>query len=268
MITNPAAPRPLGFRRRPCWLSKFAGLRGGAAAGAALALVALAALPAGAGEASSDAPSDASPDAWLRSRIERAERAVEAEPEALEARLHLAKLLHLSGSLGDKGDASRADDMLQRLRRAHPDRPRVLAYAGSAMMLRAKRTWLPWKKGDLVEAGGELIERALQRAERTPAADELEVRFVKAVSADSLPGWMGQKETARREFAALAAVAAEAVADGRLLRDQAATVLVRHAERCADEDRTDEARRLYRRAIELSPESHAAARSREALDDL
>lgn len=245
---TPATPRPLSPASR---LSAVL---------AVLVLLAPVASPARA-----DAGGD--PDRWLEERIERAERAVDDEP-TFEHRLLLAKLLHLKGSHGNKGAAKRSDRMFQALREDHGDDPRVLAYAGSAMMLRAKRAWLPWKKGALVEDGGELITRAMALAERTPEADETEVRFVRAVSVANLPGWMEQEAVAKRDFEALAASAEQAVRDGRLSQYQAASALVHRAGYLADADREAEARELYRRAIELSPKSHAAAAAREALEDL
>ena len=211
---------------------------------------------------------EVTPEQRLSQRIDAAEQAVREHPDDLEKQLTLAKLLHRRGAYGEEEAAERADEMLQNLYASHPDDPLVAAYAGAAKMMRARRTLLPWKKGKLVEQGGEMIERALRQARDTPADDELEVRYVRAVSAASLPQWMEQGELAREEFAELADVAAEAVRDRKLAAHQGAVVLLRHAAALREAGDIDAAKRALRKAIGLSPGSHAGAEARAVLADL
>lgn len=204
-------------------------------------------------------------DRQLEQRLDQARREAEQHPKDREARLRYAKLLHLKGSLGDARAAKRAQAMFESLRQTHGDDPLLLAYAGSAKMLQAKRTWLVWKKGDLVEAGGDLLNRALAEARATPEPDELEVRFLRAVSADKLPDWMGQRELVTSEFAALAERVPDAVEQGRLSPYQAASTLYHRGRDLIDAGRGNEARPLLQRAIDLAPDSHAALHAQEAL---
>ncbi|MFW6336593.1 MAG: hypothetical protein ACOC3G_05650 [Phycisphaeraceae bacterium] len=208
---------------------------------------------------------EVTPEQRLSQHIDAAERAAREHPDDVEKQLALAKLLHRKGAYGEKDAAQRADEMLQELYEAHPDRPLVAAYAGAAKMMRAQRTLLPWKKGELVKQGGAMIERALEQAGDTPADEEWEVRYVRAVSAASLPEWMEQGELARDEFAELAEVAPEAVRDGRLTAHQAAVILVHHAAALREAGKTEAARRALDNAVELSPDSHAGAEARAAL---
>lgn len=211
---------------------------------------------------------EVTPEQRLSQRIDAAEQAAREHPDAVEKQLALAKLLHRKGAYGEKDAARRADEMLQEMHEAYPDQPLVAAYAGAAKMMRAQRTLLPWKKGELVKQGGAMIERALEQARETPADDELEVRYVRAVSAASLPEWMEQGELARDEFAALAEVAPDAVRDGRLTAHQAAVILVRHAAALRESGNIEAAKRALDQAVELSPGSHAGAEARTALEEL
>ena len=211
---------------------------------------------------------EVTPEQRLSQRIDAAERAVRDSPDNAQRKLALAKLLHRRGAHGHDDAAERADRMLQELHEAHPDHPLIAAYAGAARMMRAERTLLPWKKGDLVKQGGAMIEQALERARETPAEEELEVRYVRAVSAASLPAWMEQGKLAREEFAALAEVASEAVEQGELAAHQGARVLLYHAAALREEGDIKAAKQALRKAIELSPDSHAGAEARAALAEL
>lgn len=208
------------------------------------------------------------PDQQLQQRIDTARRDARQRPDEVAAQLEWAKLLHLQGSLGNEDAAKQADRLLQQLHQAHPDHPRVKAYAAAATMMRAERTFLPWKKGKLVKKGGKMIERAMELAEQTPAQDQLEVRYVRALSAASLPPWMEQGEIARREFAELAQVAEEAASNGELSPQQAARVLLHHATALHDRGDPKAAKRALRKAVDLSPDSHAGAEARRMLNEM
>ena len=208
------------------------------------------------------------PEQRLSQRIDAAEQSVRDSPDNVQRKLTLAKLLHRRGAHGHDDAAKRADRMLQKLHEAHPDHPVIAAYAGAARMMRAERTLLPWKKGELVKQGGAMIEQALERARESRAEDELEVRYVRAVSAASLPAWMEQGELARAEFAALAEVVSEAVEQGELASHQGARVLLYHAAALREQGEIEAAKRALRKAIDLSPDSHAGAEARAALAEL
>jgi len=205
-------------------------------------------------------------DRRLDQRIQEAEQHLETADA--EARVTLAKLLHLKGSLGDTAAAKRAQRMFDALRQDLGDGPVLLAYAGSAKMLQAKRTWLVWKKGKLVEEGRDLLNAALEKARASDPDAVLEVRFLRAVSADKLPDWMGQREVVTAEFAAIAEVVPDAVEHGWLSKYQASSALYHHARDLIEAGRPDAARPLLEQAIAYAPDSHAAVNAQQALAEL
>ncbi|MDE2367657.1 MAG: hypothetical protein KGN16_01705 [Burkholderiales bacterium] len=84
---------------------------------------------------------------------------------------------------------------------AEPTSPVLMAYAGAATAMKARTTWLPWKKMSYAEDGLAQIDKAL--ALLTPADDAprqhgvpgtLETRFIAANTFLAVPGFMNRGE--------------------------------------------------------------------------
>jgi len=82
-----------------------------------------------------------------------------------------------------------------------PGNPVLMAYAGASISLKAKTTWLPWKKMHYAEEGLAMLDKALalltpthnaMLQHGTPVA--LTVRFVAANTFLAVPGFMNRHE--------------------------------------------------------------------------
>ena len=85
-----------------------------------------------------------------------------------------AVALHLRGVAGDEAAARGAQRVFEALAESGADSPRLRVYRGSAMLLEAKRTALPWGKGDLVKRGVAMMDHAVEAA-----PEDAEVRRVR-----------------------------------------------------------------------------------------
>jgi hypothetical protein len=87
------------------------------------------------------------------------------------------------GQRGDAGANVRAHDAFEELVRGDPGNPAYLAYYGSALTIRGRDAWAPWKKVKHTERGLELIDRAV--AMLRPEHDRATLRGV-PVSVEAL----------------------------------------------------------------------------------
>lgn len=113
---------------------------------------------------------------------------------------------------GESGKAEDAADQFARLLAAEPANPLVLAYHGSAMAMRGRDSWAPWKKMKYAEAGLADLDRALALlkpehakapAGAVPVASE--VKLTAASTFLGLPGFFNRGpagEKLARELAA------------------------------------------------------------------
>jgi hypothetical protein len=173
-----------------------------------------------------------------------------------------ARNQHLLGVAGDDDAAELALAQLERLGAERPEAALVQAYLGSAVVLAAKRAWMPWNKGELAERGLRLLYAAVDAAD---PGEEAEVRFLRAMSSHPLPGFFGQAETAAADFRWLAERAESAVEDGTLAPEMAAAALWFHGEIL--EDAGDEAAAVtcWRRAAGIAPDSEHGGMAAERL---
>ncbi|MBX3607602.1 MAG: hypothetical protein KF788_20145 [Piscinibacter sp.] len=124
---------------------------------------------------------------------------------APEATFQAAYATFARASAGDSAAIDAAAEAFDALRRAEPANPVLLAYAGSALTMKARTTLMPWKKMGYAEDGLAQIDKAL--ALLTPAHDAavqhgvpgaLEVRFVAASTFLAVPGFMNRAARGRR----------------------------------------------------------------------
>ncbi|MBX3620824.1 MAG: hypothetical protein KF891_12695 [Rhizobacter sp.] len=163
---------------------------------------------------------------------------------------------------GDSGAMARAADEFQALLQADPGNPAVMAYAGAAVALKARSTFLPWKKIGYAEDGLAQIDKALallqpvhdtQTLNHSPVS--LQARFTAANTFLNLPGMFNR---GARGAKLLAEVQASPVFAQAAPGFQGA-VLMRAAQLAAKESRTADARHELTLVIERGlPQAEAA----------
>jgi hypothetical protein len=185
-------------------------------------------------------------DAAARARA--IEEGLRRDPRDPALRFERARLDHLAGVDGDEDAAERAEEALAALAEERRGDARVAAWLGSARLLHAKRAWAPWTKGALAEEGLALLDDAVRRA-----PEDLEVRFLRAVSTYALPFFYERGEAAAADFAAVSGGAEAAVRAGRLEPAIAAAALFFHGVLREEGGDPGAARDAWRRAARAGP---------------
>ncbi len=105
------------------------------------------------------------------------------------------------GLVGDDDTARRVEpeidaSLAEAERRPDPRKtPRLLAYAGCADLLAARRATAPWTKWNRANEGLELLDRAV-----AAAPDDPEIRFLRGITTRPLPALFKRGEIARRDL--------------------------------------------------------------------
>jgi len=130
-----------------------------------------------------------------------------------------AQQLFLKASAGDDDAVDPAAEQLARLVAAAPGDTVLLAYAGAAKTLRARASWLPWRKLRHADDGLAQIDKALallpgdaRAAGPSGLAPALEVRFVAANTFLALPAMFNRQARGEQLLAELQALPAFAAA--------------------------------------------------------
>lgn len=163
---------------------------------------------------------------------------------------------------GDSAALARAADEFGDLLKADPGNPALMAYAGAATSLKARSTFLPWKKIGYAEDGLAQIDKALsllqpvhdtQLINRSPVS--LQARFTAATTFLNMPGMFNRGP---RGAKLLAEVQASPLFSQATPGFQGA-VLMRSAELAGQEFRHEDARRSLGLVIERGlPQADAA----------
>jgi len=163
---------------------------------------------------------------------------------------------------GDSAALDVAADQFNALLKAEPGHPMLMVYAGAATSLKAKSTFMPWKKIGYAEDGLALIDKGLALLQ--PAHDtallnrspvSLQARFTAASTFLNLPAFFNRNA---RGVKLLADV------HGSPLLSQATpgfqgAVLMRAGEQAAKEFRNADARRDFQAVIQRQlPQAEAA----------
>jgi tetratricopeptide (TPR) repeat protein len=176
-----------------------------------------------------------------------------------------------SSALARKGDTSateRAFDQFARLTEANPQQPLYRAYYGSMYTIKARDAWFPFTKLRNVDAGTDLIGKAL--AALTPEHDKesiggvavsLETRLVAASTFASIPKAFGRYQQAKD---VLADLLASPVFGSSPPAFQAA-VYVQAAKIALKDEAAEPARANLQKAVEVAPNSPAADEARALL---
>ena len=161
---------------------------------------------------------------------------------------------------GDRQAARNAAAALTGLLASGLATPVQRAFAGSLRVLESGHTFAPWKKGKLAKEGLLELESAV-----AAAPNDLEVRFVRAMSTFHLPSFFKREEQSAADFKLLATAAPQAVATGKLEPRIAASALYHHGiflERKGDKTGAEEA---WKAAAQIAPQSRAAAEAQRRL---
>jgi hypothetical protein len=188
-----------------------------------------------------------------------------AAPAATDAQFQGAFTEFQQASAGDGAAIGRAAEAFGALAKAEPANPVLLAYAGASTTMKARGTFLPWRKMSYAEDGLAQLDKAL--AQLTPAHDaplqrgtpgSLEVRFVAASTFLAVPGFMNRG--ARGEKLLHEVLASPLFAAAPLAFR--GSVWMKAAERAAADRQPDEARRWYGEVVRAQAPQSAQAQLR------
>jgi hypothetical protein len=186
-----------------------------------------------------------------------------ADPAFPTEQYSKARALYYKGSEGDKDAYEQSARLFAALHIERPDDPRVRAYYGSVRLWEASHIWALWKKNSLSKEGIQMMDSAVQTDPQN-----LELRFVRAVTDYSLPSFFHRREQAAQEFTFLAAKAHEAARTGKLEPRLAAASLYFHGVFLRDAADKGGAAAAWKEAIVIAPQSRAARDSTEELRKL
>ncbi|MEO8296731.1 MAG: hypothetical protein ABI574_02895 [Burkholderiales bacterium] len=175
-----------------------------------------------------------------------------SEAAAPAARFQAAFTHFNQAANGDNSSVDPAAEAFTALATQHPGDPVLLAYAGAATAMRARSSWLPWKKLSWAEDGLAQLDKAL--ALLTPASDaplyrgtpaSLETRFVAANTFLALPSMLNRHARGEK---LLNEVLGSPLFEAAPLPFKAAVWL--RAGITAGKERPDDARRWLQRAVQ------------------
>jgi hypothetical protein len=170
------------------------------------------------------------------------------------ARLTEAKNLFYRAVAGDRDALNQSQALLGELGGAESTDAEVIGYSGAVDLLVASRAFLPWDKASLAYQGLALQDRAVAMAPQ-----DLEVRFLRGVTNYELPVFLGRRQLAVDDLAAVARVAEQAAREGRLDRRAAVTDLDTYANELQRQKRLAEAIAAWQAAARLGPDIPAGA---------
>ena len=146
------------------------------------------------------------------------------------------------------------------LRKEHPEDPVITAYSGSLELLEAARTWAVWKKHTLSQEGLAQMDSAVNAA-----PDNLEARFVRALTTWHLPFFFHRKAQAESDLAAIAPRAEQASHAGVLPPPLAAAALDYYGQVLAGREDKSGAQRAFEAALRVDPKSPGGQDARKRL---
>ena len=166
-----------------------------------------------------------------------------------QQRLSRAKDLFYKAVAGDQDALGESQRILGELGGVDSSNAEVVAYSGAADLLAASRAFLLWDKASLANRGLAAQDRAVAMAPQ-----DLEVRFLRGVTNVQLPFFLGRRQLAIDDLAAVARVAEQAASEGRLDRRAAVTDLDTYANELARRKRLSEAIAAWQAAARLGPD--------------
>lgn len=164
---------------------------------------------------------------------------------------------------GDREAGRESEKLFEQLLTQKPDNPILIAYIGSLHLLESGRTLAVWRRGKLAKDGLAALDRAVSLA-----ADDPEVRFLRAISTYHLPAFFQREQQAAADLKWVAEHVSEAVPSGRLDRRFAAAALYRYGLILERESGRQRAEEEWKRAIQIAPRSRAAADASRRLSEI
>lgn len=166
---------------------------------------------------------------------------------------------------GDESAIDTSAEQWLKLSQAEPQDPVLRAYAGAATAMRARTTFLPWKKMSAADDGLALIDKALSQL--TPAHDaplyrgtpaSLETRFVAVGTFLALPSMFNRRE---RGLKLLDEILHHPAFEASPLGFKGA-VWLRAGQEAARDQQTDRARQWYDKVVASGAPQAALAQAR------
>ena len=170
----------------------------------------------------------------------------------------------MQANSGNQDAIDKAADAFDRLLRAEPGNPVLMAYAGAATSMKANNTMLPWKKMSHAEDGLAQLDKALGLLNAShdgvlqnnvPAV--LDVKFVAANTFLAVPGFMNR---GARGAKLLGEVLAHPLLP-QSPKEFVGSVLMRAGQLALAEKRTDDARRYFNDVIARQASQAETART-------
>ena len=174
--------------------------------------------------------------------------------EAPPAQLAAARAAYYSGLEGDSAATDEAKRRFAALAQQHPGDPTLQAYCGSLDLLEAARTWAFWRKHALSVQGLSEMDSAV-----AVAPDDLEARFVRALTTWHLPFFFHRKQQAEADLSFLGPRAEQAARTGALPPPLAAAALDYWGQVLAGRDAEGSARNAYQAAVRVDKTSPGGA---------
>jgi hypothetical protein len=180
-------------------------------------------------------------------------------PAGFAYRLAKARTAYFADLEGERGADDRARAEFTALSVERPHEPVVDAYLGSLDLLESARTFAVWRKHTLAADGLVRLDAAVNRA-----PDDLEARFVRALTTWHLPFFFHRKEQAEQDLVFIGPRAEEAARQGRLPAALAAAALDYWGQVVADRN-IAQARNAYEAAVRVDPASPGGLDARKRL---
>jgi hypothetical protein len=175
-------------------------------------------------------------------------------------RLAEARRAFFADLAGQHGADDRARQQFAALAAERPNEPVVDAYLGSLDLLESARTFAVWRKHTLAADGLGKLDAAVNRA-----PDNLEARFVRALTTWHLPFFFHRKEQAEDDLGFIAPRAEQAARQGSLPAPQAAAALDYWGQVLADRDAGERSQEAFAAAVRVDPASPGGEDARKRL---
>ncbi len=182
---------------------------------------------------------------------------------AFADRLAVARKAYFADLDGQPGADDLARQQFTALAVERPHEPVVDAYLGSLDLLESARTFAVWRKHTLAADGLEKLDAAVNRA-----PDNLEARFVRALTTWHLPFFFHRKEQAEQDLGYIGPRAEQAARQGSLPAPLAAAALDYWGQVLAEhqaENPRQPARDAFEAAVRVDPASPAGEDARKRL---